>query len=250
MNSSPRSTLHFVLAVVILAGSGGFLAAGKQKGWFIVIKNSLPIRKPLTDMDQKAIAPWKLLSAGKLSAENEGEVGTREYIQWAITDPNGAGERRRPIYISAFYYTGVQDQVPHVGEECLFQGGMTQAAPKEILDWDMPTAHQKVQVGRVMFDDTKQGGVRLLNYYTICVNGEFWGDRNPVRIKMADPRDTHLYYCKVDVSIQTSPLAELAELDAIAKEVLDKGIAELIRAHWPIKGWERGGPPETGKQAT
>ncbi|MEK6643158.1 MAG: hypothetical protein AABZ08_04560 [Planctomycetota bacterium] len=244
MNTSSRGTLHFALAVGILVVSTGYLMAGKKLGWLVVIKKALPIRKPLDDMDQKALAPWKLVSAGRLSAENEGEVGTKEYLTWSLVDPNGTGERRRQIHFTAFYYTGVQDQVPHVGEECLLQGGLTQAAPKEIFEWEMPTLGQKAELGRVMFDDPKHVGVRLLNYYTISVNGEFKGDRNDVRVKMVDPRDTHLYYCKVDVSIQSTSQADLAELDAIAKEVLDKGIAELVRSHWPLKGWERGGPRE------
>jgi hypothetical protein len=248
MTHSGRNHLNFILAAAVLAGSAGFLAEAKARGWLLVIKKALPIRKPLEMFNQKSLEPWQLVSAGRLSAESEEEVGTKEYLNCTLAYPNGTGERRRQISFTAFYYTGVQDQVPHVGEECLFQAGLTQAAPKSVMDWDMPRLGQKVQMARVMFDDPRHVGVRLFNYYTIRVNGEFRGDRNLVRIRMADPRDTHLYYSKVDVSIQSTTDANLAELDEIAKDVLDRGLTELVRTHWPLSGSERGGPPALGGQ--
>jgi hypothetical protein len=239
---------HFVVAVVLLAAGGQVLEAGKKRGWFIVIKKPLPIRKPLADMDQAAVAPWKVVEQGRLPADAEEEVGTREYLNWVVSEP-GAGVRRPAIQFTAFYYTGVQDQVPHVGEECLFQAGMTQAGPKEVLRWQMPKLGETIEIGKVVFDDPRQLGVRLLNYYTICVNGEFRGDRTPVRIRMANPLDTHLYYCKVDVSIQVTANADVNALDAMARDMLDRGLAELVRSHWPRRGEERGGPKAPAKSA-
>jgi len=249
MIASVSKHLNFVVAVALLAAGARFLEVGKKKGWFIVIKKPLPIRKPLADMDQAALGPWKVLNGGRLPPDSEEEVGTREYLTWTLLDSSGTGERRRPIHFTAFYYTGVQDQVPHVGEECLFQAGMTQAGSKEVLTWDMPKLGEKIEVGRVMFDDPRQIGVRLFIYYTICVNGEYRGDRTPVRIRMANPLDTHLYYCKVDVSIQSTADANVDELDAVARDVLDRGLPELVRSHWPRKGEERGGPKEQAKEA-
>jgi hypothetical protein len=240
--SNRRGTIHFWVAAGFLAASSLVLNEGKTRGWFLVIKKPLPLRASLEDFNQDSLRPWKLLSAGRLSAESEEELGTKEYMNWVVTDPNGTGERRRQIILTVTYYTGVQDQVPHVPEECVYQAGMAQAEPKTIIEWDLPRLGDRVEVARVVFDSPQRIGSRLFVYYTIAVNGEYRGDRDPVRIRMADPRDTHLYYSKVEVSIYSAPEAAVSALDEIGKDLMDRVLAELVRVHWPRKGWERGGP--------
>lgn len=249
MNRSARSTLHFALAVVVLAGSAGWLTIAKAKGWLVIIKKPLAIQKPLNDFEQKAIAPWKLVSAQKLPPEAEEEMGTKEYLNWIVTDPNGGGARSKQVSLTVTYYTGVQDQVPHVPEECVFQGGMTQNGGKEIRKWDLPRLGEQVEIARVIFDSPRQLGLRLIVYYTIAVNGEFLGDRDPVRLRMASPLDTHLYYSKIEVSIYTSTDADQQELDGIGRDLLDKTLAELLRSHLPLRGWERGGSKDESNKA-
>ena len=237
-----RAQLHFVLAVVVLGGTAAALSQAKARGKLVVIKKPLPIRKPLSDLDHKILDPWKLNSAQKLPAESEEELGTKEYLNWVVSDPRGAGIRNKPVFLTVTYYTGVQDQVPHVPEECVYQGGMSQNGGKQIFKWEMPRLGEKVEIAKVVFDSPRQLGQRLVVYYTIAVNGEFLGDRDPVRLRMINPLDTHLYYAKIEASIYTSTDANQAELDAIGRDLLDRVLAELMRSHLPLRGWERGGP--------
>jgi len=237
-----RSAFHFALAVIVLGGSAMALDQAKRRGWLVIIKKPLPIRKPLRDLDKSALSPWQLASAQKLSAENEEELHTQEYIDWVLADPSSPRARIKVVHLGVTYYTGVQDQVPHVPEECAYQGGMTQNGNKQILKWEMPHLRETVETAKVVFDDPQHLGQRLIVYYTIAVNGEFLGDRDPVRLRMINPRDTHLYYSKIEVSIFTSMDADQKELDAVGRDLLDRTLAELMRSHLPLRGWERGGP--------
>ena len=241
MNRS-RTNLHFALAAIVLAASGALLSEAKSNGWLRILKKPLPLRKALDEFDQKSIAPWQLLNAGKLSAEAEEELGTKSYLNWLVNRPNPGPWRQVMLLIT--YYTGKQDQVPHVPEECEFQGGLTQWGGKVMFNWNVSGTGENVEVGRVVFDDPKQYGLRLVSYYTIAINGEFKGDRNGVRIRMSDPIDTHLYYSKAEVAIWTSTEAKLEELDRAARDLLERTLGELVRNHWPPRGSERGGPKE------
>ena len=78
-------------------------------------------------------------------------------------------------------------------------------------------------------------------YYTICVNGEFFANRLPVRLRMKDPRDTHLYYSKVEVAFKGVTKRDDESLNRKARAILGKAIGELMRSHWPEPGTERGG---------
>jgi len=249
MNSKRRGNIHYALAVVVLAGSAEFLSWAKSNGKLLVIKKALPIRRPLEDLNKKALAPWQLLSAARLPAESEEELGTKEYINWVVADATGSGEHRRPVSLTITYYTGVQDQVPHVPEECIYQGGMTQSAPKEIVKWSLSHLGEQAKIAKVMFDSPQKIGMRMFVYYTIAVNGEFQGDRDDVRLRMINPLDTHLYYSKVEVTIQSTRDANPDEMDAIGRDLLDRTLAELVRSHWPRRGWERGGPGVEAKSA-
>jgi hypothetical protein len=115
------------------------------------------------------------------------------------------------------------------------------------MDMALPELGETIQIRRLSFI-RRDLTTRTYVYYTICVNGQFFGRRDMVRGVMADPRDSHLYYSKVEVAIREKPGVQIEELDQAARIVLDKTITELMRSHWPLRGWERGGPPPGGEQ--
>jgi hypothetical protein len=80
-------------------------------------------------------------------------------------------------------------------------------------------------------------------YYLLCVNHDFYAGRNLARLRMANTKETHLFHSKVEVSFQGVKDSELGKVDDLARDVLGKAVAELVRSHWPLKGWEKGGPP-------
>ncbi|MFQ5411560.1 MAG: hypothetical protein ACE5EC_04660, partial [Phycisphaerae bacterium] len=85
-------------------------------------------------------------------------------------------------------------------------------------------------------------------YYTICVNGDFYANRLPVRLRMGDRKETHLYYSKVEVSFSGLNNPDLADLDQRARSVMDIIITELVNTHWPRKGSELGGDQTAGER--
>jgi hypothetical protein len=70
-------------------------------------------------------------------------------------------------------------------------------------------------------------------YYLIAVNGEMLASRNAVRIRMADPRDSHLYYSKVELTFHSDEAVEDNRLDSIAVDLLNRTVTELFKSHWP-----------------
>lgn len=252
MTSSARNNLHFALAAIVLAGSALFLQAANERGLLRVLKKPLPVRKPLVDLSQSVMAPFKLVSASRLSPETEEELGTKEYVNWRMKGPIGKGGTEQEFGVTISYYTGVQDQVPHVPEECLGAGAFPMASD-ETLDMPLDRLAQETRaqghetktasIRRLSFSQPREIGKRLWVYYTISVNGEFHSGRQGARFKMADSSDTHLYYSKVELDIPAPANANLAELDRAANELFDRLLGELVKSHWPRRGWERGGPP-------
>ncbi|MCZ6698696.1 MAG: hypothetical protein O7D94_07185, partial [Planctomycetota bacterium] len=86
-----------------------------------LIKKPIPIRKSLDDFDRPALLPYKVVRAQKLPTEIVGELGTEEYINWGLRDETAGKKLGSVVSLSVTYYTGVQDQLPHVPEECLHQ---------------------------------------------------------------------------------------------------------------------------------
>lgn len=244
--TAQRNRLYFVLAAATLGGTAAYIQIQTARGSLQLLKKPLPIRKPLVDMNRDAMMPFRVMREDRLTAEIVENLGTQEYINWLLQEigPRDA----KAIHFSVTYYTGVQDQVPHVPEECMFQGGMTQESDT-MLTLKLPRLGQDVQVRRLSFNTPRQLGQRSYVYYTICVNGEFHGDRQMVRIKMANPTESHLYYSKVEISLDGSGVDNPARFDEQAAELFDRALTELFKSHWPPPGSERGGMAASGNGA-
>ncbi len=144
--------------------------------------------------------------------------------------------------MSVSYFTGKQDQLPHVAEECMHASGY--AKERDVtLAMEFSSVGEEVSVRRLRFAPPRQAGSRMYIYYLLCVNHDFYAGRTGARVRMANDEETHLYHSKVEVSFQGVKDEALEELDEFARDVLDKAVAELVRSHWPLKGWEKGGPP-------
>lgn len=233
--------IRFTLALVVLAGGAARLQYAKARGELQLIKKALPIRKPLPDMDLKVLAPWQGTGV-RMRPDTEQELGTSEYAQWNLIKPN---DRSVSGATSLFltYYTGVQDQLPHVPEECYQVGGSALETDVELTD--VIIAGQKTVLRKLTFLPTpkemEDGDVgRKYVYYLIAVNGELLASRNTVRFRMADPRDSHLYYSKVELTFHAEEPVADNRLDNVAIDLLDRTVTELFKSHWPPKGAERG----------
>jgi hypothetical protein len=235
---------HYGLAVLVLAAGAVGMQVARSSGLLVVVKKPLRVRLPLNDFNRDRLAPWKFLSAGKLDEEMEIELGTAEYLNWNLESPAGSSAWRDPVFLSATYYTGKQDQVPHVPEECLWQGGLSPAEGNASFEVASAEAGDVIRIHRVAFYPAIRDGTKLYDYYTIRVNGSFFSNRNTLRPYLAVPGETHLYYSKIEVMFQGVRDEDLRQVDEAALELLRKVADELLKSHYPLKGWEKGGPPQ------
>jgi|GEM_PF-1090222 len=242
MASRLRSRVHYGLAVLVLAAGAIGLKAAKARGLLTVLKKPLPIRKPLGDLNRDSLGPFEVLSVRKLGSDIVQELGTKEYINWILLDTRLKKQALASVSLSVTYYTDVLDQVPHVPEECYFQGAFSPAGD-ETLTMKMDHLGEEIPVRRLSFFPLREFVKKTYVYYTIRVNDRFYTNRQSVRLRMASPLDTHLYYSKVEVCFQNVPAMKLDGLDRRAKELFELVISELDKSHWPAKGTEHRGIP-------
>ncbi len=227
-----RTTLLYGLAVLVLGASAVAMQVARSQGVFRLLKRSLPIRKPLEDANRACVHPFRVVAAQRLPAETVEELGTSEYLNWTLAT-SGAAPPWQATHLSVTYYTGVQDQVPHVPEECYYQGAFTQDTDRS-FDVEMGKLGRRIPVRRLSFyPPPGRASGKVYVYYTICVNGDFYSERERVRLRMSDPRESHLYYSKVELVLDGVSESELAAADRQAFELLDGVIVELIESHWP-----------------
>ena len=89
-----------------------------------VKKEPFPLKKSLDLLDEKALAPYKVISKPKITNQEVIEsLGTEDYIQWILEDPEQAVDS--PVHKCSLFitYYGLPDRVPHVPEECYTGGG-------------------------------------------------------------------------------------------------------------------------------
>ena len=240
MTAMPRrATLHYLLAVIVLATAAVMLQVANLQ----LIKKPLPIHKPLEDLNRACVQPFEVLGSTRLPPETIQELGTNEYVNWTLRTPH----QRAPwkaTQILVTYYTGVQDQVPHVPEECLTMGAFV-LDTDDTLEMDMTRLGRKVSVRRLSFypPPAQRAAGKAYVYYTICINGDFYPGRQGARMRMANPHESHLYYSKVELSFDGMSDADAAAADKQACSLLDGVLTELVNSHWPKAGSGRGGEP-------
>lgn len=242
VDSPMRRNVLFALALVTLAGGAARMQLAKSRGELQLIKKPMPIRKPIVDLDFSSFAPWKMVSGERMRPEMAEELGTTEYGMWSLRNEAATDPDLRQAEMFVSYYTGVQDQVPHVPEECNAVAGWLLKSDRTIDGATL--AGEKTSVRCVVFSPPASGAIREGDYdkyiyYVISVNGELFTARNPARFKMADPRDKYLYYSKVELTFIRKGTGGVEALDAAAIGLLDKSVKELFRSHWPAKGAER-----------
>ena len=233
-------TDRFMPALAILAVSAVFMFAAKRAGWLILIKKPLPIRRPLIDFDRDRLLPYRVVSAQSLPEDVVYELGTEEYLYWSLKREDAAIPAARDAFLAVTYYTGVQDQVPHVPEECLNVAGFA-IQSNDVLAFGVVAGDRSVPVRRQLFTPPAAGpmpgtGGKRLVYYTFGVNGEFRADRNSVRRKMLVADETHLYYSKVELMFTGVRDGSVGEFDPVASALMRAVLEELIESHWPPAG--------------
>ena len=156
-HNAKRSYLQpaFLICAAVLALSG-FVMPKPIK------KEPLPLKKSLDLLDEKALAPYKVVSKPKISNQEViDSLGAQDYIQWILEDADAAVDsavRNCSLFIT---YYDLPDRIPHVPEECYTGGG-----------------HQRLTSDSVTFEINKQGIMeKIPGRYLVfaSTNSNYWG---------------------------------------------------------------------------
>jgi hypothetical protein len=234
MASMRRGSAQFVVCAAVLAAGAAALTCAKFTGALRLMKKPVPLRRPI---DQLALpSPYRARLLPRLDSEAEQELGTADYAVWNVVDTR-LQDRDPGRFMQLFitYYTGKPDQVPHVPEECYVQGGRRTDEDRTVTL--TLGENRKIPVRRLLFRDPR-GPSAVLVYYTFSVNGDFYAGREGVRSRMADFRESHLYYSKVEISFPT-PDADRMPRDALeeaAAALFGVVVPALASDHWTDVG--------------
>ncbi len=223
----------FFAGLVTLLVAGGLLQYARASGRLYLKKEKVPLVRELDQMRTDCVAPYIVRDRTVLSDETVYELGTKQYAQWIIENPNSRGSMwQRSASMFVTYYTGVQDQVPHVPEECYYQGNASPAGSRDI-DFSLPGG-RVYPVRRLSFLPPRGNGTRVFVYYTFIVNGDMVCDRNQVRSRMGRESERYLYYSKIELCFQSLADEEAPpDMDRMAERLLGQIIPVLLKDHIP-----------------
>ncbi len=238
----------YIVCVLVLA----IAAAGMQYTIsslnLILVKKPINLQKPFDDIDENAIYPYKVVKKTKIKNPAILEsLGTEDYIQWVLEDQREPAESPTR-YCSLFltYYTGINDRIPHVPEECYFGGGNTRDDLEDItLKVKCPNYYYskngiaEVPVRLLVF--SKKNADPLLDseefpvVYFLNVNGEFAGNRTQARATMGkNVLGTYSFFSKVEWRFYgNSGYPNIDEVKKASVKMLEVILPVLIKDHWP-----------------
>ncbi len=132
--------------------------------------------------------------------------------------------------VELYYYTGLQDKVPHIPERCLDAGGEKITGSSEVV-FSVPTArkhwNKEVPFQRVLSERQGKYGsvIPHVTYYTFSLNGKPENSWKKVRLELADPRVRRIYFAKM----QFTPMGEVANI-----KQADKAAEDFINYFLPV----------------
>lgn len=176
-------------------------------GGFQLVKYPLPLKKPLSQMDEQRLAPYLVRNKAKIENRDVIEtLGTEEYLQWIIEDPDAepfSPTRFCSIFVT--YYTGNPDMVPHVPDECYVGGGNVRLTAYEdsALLRRANESNEKIGYQNVLFGNTNDPNaiteVRFFVCYLFHANGQYSASRTQTRqILGSNFFSRYSYFSKVE----------------------------------------------------
>ncbi|MHC4658430.1 MAG: hypothetical protein ACYS83_04535 [Planctomycetota bacterium] len=232
------------VAVLAIAGSGMSIAI-KSFGVYLK-KTALPLKKSLDLLDEKALAPYKVVEKGNI--ENEQKVkalGTENYIQWILEDPNAAADsavRKCSLFVT--YYELPDPRVVHVPDECYMGVGYQRLAfagvTLKVMKYD---GEEKLGARCVVFAGAGsshwRGDIKFPVLYLFNVNGDYAGSREEARIILnRNLFGKYSYFSKVEWKFFNTRFGQTIypskeEAITAGEKLLAVVLPVLKREHWP-----------------
>jgi hypothetical protein len=201
----------FLLSVVCLLATTGFVSYFKAYHGITLIKKSLPLKRSFDQLDEKLLEPYRVLEKSKIDNQDVLEsLGTENYLQWFIEDTTvDAMSPVRNCSLFITYYTGNPDQVPHVPEAC-YTGGGNQVVSSSSIVLDLGDINlsgikrrETIPVMVLVFarkaTETWQIASEFPVIYFFKVNGAYKGNRTSVRVALGDLVNEYSYFSKIEL---------------------------------------------------
>ena len=234
----------FLICAVVLAVAGAGMSIAIKSFGVYLKKKPLPLKKSLDLLDEKALAPYKVIRKDKIGDKEIVEsLGTEDYIQWVLEDSDPAAHTAVSSFLLFITYYELPDRVPHVPEECYTGGGYQKLASENVTFEINKAGLEKIQGRYLVF------GKKTLNHwqksekfpvlYLFRVNGSYANSREKARIILNKNlfRESS-YFCKVELVFnQKSVAPSRDEAVAASEKLLGVILPILEREHWP--DWEK-----------
>lgn len=134
-----------------------------------------------------------------------------------------------------YYYTGIRDSVPHVGEICIRAGGgnilsaenVTFETPADLPEaWANSVTFRRIYADVVADDGSKK---KWVEYYVFSVNGAPSTDRRWTRYALMSPLVRHCYFSKIQFSPLRGEPKDIAEADQAAQDFVTHVLPEVLK---------------------
>lgn len=239
--------ISFILLVSFACGMSYF----KSRHGIMLVKKPLPLKEPFDKLDEKLLAPYRVLEKVKIDNKDVLEsLGTEEYLQWRLEDTTvDALSPVKSCIVFITYYTGNPDQVPHVPEAC-YTGGGQEMNEKLTIDLNVGDINVpgigkdgKVPATGLTFsrktDEVWQTSAPFPVIYFFKVNGQYKGGRMATRIALGDLTSQYSYFSKVEIKFfnpSTLP-PDMTQATRATEKLLKVLLPVLERNHWP--DWDK-----------
>jgi hypothetical protein len=226
----------FLICTAVLA-----IAAGATIKIGVIQKEFLPLKKSFDALDEKRVAPYKVVE--KLKIENEDmlkALGTDDYFQWVLEDTNAPADsavKRCTLFVT---YYGRADRVPHVPEECYTGGGFQKSAENSVtFKIKNDGFERKIDGKYLVFDskksDFREGGRQITVLYFFRVSGEYTSSRGKTRFALnKNLFRKYSYFSKVELAFNQAFVSPSKEQAVAAGERLLAVVLPILeQEHWP-----------------
>jgi hypothetical protein len=248
---NPYLQAPFLLCVGVLTVSAIGMKTAMHWAGVKSIKLPLPLQKPLDQLDTRPLVPYKVINKATIqNLDILQSLGTRDYIQWILEDPEVPSSS--PVrYCSLFitYYTGNPDRVPHVPDECYVGGGNTQTKA-DTLTLDMQTGASpagsalsaKLSVRRLVFASKQANPLdpqaEFSVLYFFKANGQYADGRTGVRFIMSKNFTCkYSYFSKVEWKFSGTGSPSVKDIEDASVKLMSVLLPILETQHWP--DWEK-----------
>lgn len=251
--------LGILLAAVL--GLNGVVQATR----IVLVKESVPVRRPLLLLPQQ-VGQWVMHSEdNRLSAELVESLGTKQYISRNYENRSGTATLSgAKVQLHIAYYTGTPDTVPHVPDRCFvaggargievdratlnlsgawyFKGGQHWMASSKLHRGAVRVPSLEIPATRFTFADPRAPTRASNVVYFFVANGKFVATPEWVRAEAFDPTDRYSYYCKIEVRLHgvADPIVATDRTSEFLSVMMPEILAclpdwfDVTEGRWPV----------------